>query len=188
MELMSDEEIAVRVQKGDTESFGVIVNNYQAKLSRYGRKFLSDNHMIEDLVQDVFLKVYKNINSFNPKLKFSSWIYRIAHNEFVNTIRKRRILEVLSFNFDEILPTLFASETADKEVNEKELKEMLENNLSQIPAKYREILTLYYYEELSYQEISEILRIPVSTAGVRIRRGRLMLEKIFKINHPNYGK
>lgn len=176
----TDEGIALQVQKGDSESFGILVERYQAKLLRYGRKFLPNRYDIEDLVQDIFLKAYKNIQSFDPEMNFSPWIYRIAHNEFVNAIQKIKRMPLLTFDFDEFLPYLFAKETADQETNEKDVKAMLDKYLNMIDSKYREPLILYYLEEMSYQEISEILHIPVSTVGVRLKRGRALLK-----NHLN---
>jgi len=170
----------VLVINKDQELFGEVMRRYQAKLLRYGKKFLSNKRDIEDLVQDIFLKAYKNIQGFNLKMRFSPWIYRIAHNEFINTIQKTRRMPLLIFDFDKFLPHLFAKETADQEINEKDMKAMLNKGLSKIDPKYREPLILYYLEEMSYQEISEILHIPVSTVGIRLKRGRAFLRRVFE--------
>ena len=84
-----DEEIARRVQEGDIESFGLLVGRYEAKITRYAGKFLLNGEDDKDLAQEVFIKAYVNIQSFDANRKFSSWLYRIAHNEFINAIRKR---------------------------------------------------------------------------------------------------
>lgn len=173
----TDEEIASQVQKGDTGSFGILVERYQAKLLRYGKKFLYSSHDIEDVAQDIFIKAYRNIKSFNPKMRFSPWIYRIAHNEFINTMQKVKRMPLLTFDFDQFIPYLFAKETGEQTVNEKDMKAMLNDGLDKINRKYREPLILYYFEEMSYQEISEILHIPVSTVGIRLKRGRALLKK-----------
>ena len=83
----SDEDIARTVQKGDREAFGLLVLRYQPKLARYARKFLFRGDDVTDLIQDVFVKAYTNIQGFDPKRRFSPWIYRIAHNTFVNAVR-----------------------------------------------------------------------------------------------------
>ena len=85
----TDEEIARRAQEGDIESFGLLVGRYEAKITRYAGKFLLNNEDAKDLAQEVFIKAYVNIQSFDANRKFSSWLYRIAHNEFINAIRKR---------------------------------------------------------------------------------------------------
>ncbi|MHA1211225.1 MAG: RNA polymerase sigma factor, partial [Candidatus Heimdallarchaeota archaeon] len=100
----TDEEIARLVQSGNIDIFGEIVNRYEEKIKRYGRKFLSGIQDIEDIVQDVFLKTYENIQSFDTKRKFSSWIYRIAHNEFVNALKKHKKKPLPLFELDILFP------------------------------------------------------------------------------------
>jgi len=87
----TDEAIALRVQGGDGEVFGELIERYQAKLSRYARKFLLDPDDAADIVQDIFIKSYQNIQSFDATRRFSPWIYRIAHNEFVNALKKTSV-------------------------------------------------------------------------------------------------
>ncbi len=86
---ISDEELARAVQKGDKERFGVLMERYEKKLFRYGRRFLSQKENVEDAVQEVFIKTYQAIQSFDPEQRFSPWIYRIAHNMFVNALKNR---------------------------------------------------------------------------------------------------
>ncbi len=177
MHQKTDEEIAAQVQRGDTEPFRELAERYETKITRYARRFLSHNQDIEDLVQDVFIKAYENIQSFNTKMKFSPWLYRIAHNEFVNALRKKSRLPLYSFDFDTLLPHPLAKETADDKANEREIKNTLDKWLNKLSPKYREPLVLYYFEELGYQEIAEVLHIPVSTVGVRLNRGKNILKK-----------
>jgi RNA polymerase sigma factor (sigma-70 family) len=106
----TDEEIAREVQQGKTESLGVLIERYEPKLSRYAKKFLSDPEDGKDVIQDVFIKAYTNIKQFNVDKKFSSWIYRIAHNELVNAIKKKNREPITSFDFDTILPHLLNGE------------------------------------------------------------------------------
>lgn len=177
---ISDEEIVYKVQKGDIESFGLLIDRFQSRLLRYGHRFLSSDDDITDLVQEVFIKVYTNIQSFNTNMKFSPWIYRIAHNEFVNRIKKSKIKPLIFFDSDEMFPHPEAQETADGESYDRELREEMDKRLREIDPKYREVLVLYYFEDMDYDEISEILHVPVSTIGVRLRRGRDQLKKIIK--------
>ncbi len=176
----TDEEIALRVQNGDIESFGILVERYEQKMMRYAERFLLKNEA-EDLAQEVFIKAYVNIKSFDIKRKFSPWLYRIAHNEFINAIKKKSRESLLFFfDADTIFPHPIAKETADGELNKRELKETLDKNLGKLSPKYREPLVLYYFDELNYEEIAEILHIPVSTVGVRLNRGKTILKKIIK--------
>ncbi len=175
----TDEEIAREVQQGKTESLGVLIERYEQKLSRYAKKFLSDPEDGKDVIQDVFIKAYTNIKQFNVDKKFSSWIYRIAHNELVNAIKKKNREPIISFDFDTILPHFITSkETAESKILDDDLKKTLDTYLSKIPTKYREILILYYLQELDYKEISEILKIPQSTVGVRLKRAKIMAKKL----------
>lgn len=176
---MTDEEIALRVQAGEQDAYGDLIARYETKLMRYARKFLSDKEDATDIVQDIFIKAYENIQSFDATRRFSPWIYRIAHNEFVNALKKkatRRI--VFTIDMDTLFPHLAAAETADSAALERDMRETLEKHLEGVSMKYREPLVLYYLESLDYKEISEILQIPVSTVGVRLARGRASLQKI----------
>lgn len=177
---ISDENLALLVQKGDTEKFGVLMERYQAKLFRYGKKFMSREDNIEDVVQDVFIKAYQNIKSFDVNQKFSPWIYRIAHNTYINAIKKTSIGPSYIFDFDTLLSHTVVEDPIVREREQKEIKEIVEQGLSQIEPKYREILVLYYIEDLSYKEIAEILHIPVGTVGVRIMRAKEILKEKYK--------
>ena len=179
---LTDEQIAIKVQAGDGDAFGVLIERYEAKLKRYARKFLNRLEDIEDLVQDVFIKAYTNIQSFDTDQRFSPWIYRIAHNTFVNELKRQQRGGFAIFEADTFLPQLPAKETADSDALDADLKAELDSLLLELLPKYREVVVLYYFEELSYQEISEVLHIPVTTVGVRMNRARTKLRSCYKKN------
>ncbi len=176
----SDEHIAHKVQEGDKDAFGALVDRYEQKLLRYGRKFLARREDIEDIVQDVFMSAYKNIKSFDTTQRFSPWIYRIAHNAFVNGLRRNERSFVL-IDFD----TLSSHPVyEDPTISEREIAEMrghIDQALVKLSPKYREVLALHYFEELPYKDIAEILEVPVGTVGIRIKRAKEALKK--EINH-----
>lgn len=177
-EAETDEAVALRVQAGEQDAFGELIERYTAKLSRYARKFLFDTEDAADVVQDTFIKAYENIQSFDSTRRFSPWIYRIAHNEFVNALKKKQASRtVFTFDIDTLLPHLTASETADSAALERDVRSTLDAHLGELDPKYREPLVLYYLEGMDYKEISDILHIPVSTVGVRLARGRTILKK-----------
>lgn len=95
MNQLTDEQIVAAILNGDKDLYRNIIKRYEKKLLRYLRKFLSDPNDIEDILQVVFMKVYKNLYGFGPGKKFSSWIYRIAHNEAVNYLKKVKAAEFL---------------------------------------------------------------------------------------------
>lgn len=175
----SDEEIIKAIQAGDTELFGTIVVRYEQRMMRYAQRFLFGYTDAQDVVQDVFIKAYTNIQGFDTKRKFSSWIYRIAHNEFINAIKKKGKEPLPFFDPDTLFPHPVSNERTDRHVLESELKVALDESLGQLDPKYREPLVLFYYEEMDYQTIAEILKIPKSTVGVRINRGKKALNKIY---------
>ncbi len=177
----SDEVIASRASAGETEAFGVLVSRYEGKIRRYGRTFLSVREDIDDVVQEVFIKAFVNIKSFNAARRFSPWLYRIAHNEFVNALKKKSRQPFFSFDFsaDTVLPHFIAAERSESAAEERLLRRAIEPCLNELPEKYREPLVLYYTEELSYGEIAEVLHLPVATVGVRIGRARGLLKKAY---------
>lgn len=177
---MTDEEIALLVQEDDVESFGILVDRYEIKLMRYAKRFLPTKEDIEDIVQEVFIKAYTNIHGFNAKRRFSPWIYRIAHNEFVNALKKKSNEPLPFFDPDTIFPHPVADVDLEKELDFKELKNDLDKLLYGLNPKYREPLILYFFEEMSYLNIAEVLHIPVSTVGVRIKRGKNILKELYK--------
>ena len=181
----TDEEIAAQVQNGDIEAFRELMERYEPKMARYARRFLFDGDEASDLLQEIFIKAYTNIKSFDLTRRFSPWIYRIAHNEFVNALKKKKKDRGLIslFYVDVLFPHPVAKETADGEVNRKEFKKALDRSMEEIDPKYREPLTLYYYDEMDYREIAEIMRLPVSTVGVRLQRGKNLLRKLIEDNN-----
>ena len=179
---MTDEEIAALVQKGNSEIFGQLMDRYTEKLSRYGRKFLSSPENIEDIVQDVFIKTYQNMQSFDSTRKFSSWIYRIAHNAFVNALRDRATEPLIPFDFDALISHTAYEDSTQERKEAEEMRVLLKKGIQDLTAMYREVVTLYYFENLDYRDISDILEIPVGTVGIRLSRAKAMLKKHLHTN------
>ena len=174
----TDEMIVEEVQRGDTQAFGELVSRYEEKIMRYAGKFLSEIDDRKDVVQEAFIKAYANIQGFDAKRRFSPWIYRIAHNEFVNALAKKSKIPTISFDPDLLFPHPVAAETADGNAARREMREMLDMHLANISPKYREPLVLYYFEDMDYSHIAEVLEIPVSTVGVRLNRGKAILKEL----------
>jgi len=173
----TDEAIVAAVQQGETNEFKTLLERYEAKISRYGRRFLSDPEDIADLVQGIFIKAYVNIKSFDTQRRFSPWIYRIAHNEFVNALKKHKREPFFVFETDTIFPKLASKEHSDDNLMNSDLRATMDKCLKAINTKYQEVLILFFYEELSYQDIADVLHIPISTVGVRIKRAKEELKK-----------
>lgn len=180
---LTDEELVVAVRERDQELFSEIIRRYQTKLTHYLRKFIGVPDELEDVLQEVFIKVYRNLYGFNAGRRFSPWIYRIAHNEAVNHIAKNKNAVSLDDQEWEII-----DEAVDikADVDRGLLKRVLEDGLQKMNNKYREPLILYFFEEKSYEEISDILHIPSSTVGVLIMRAKAQLKQI--VQQKIYGR
>lgn len=181
---LSDEKLVLFVQRNSGEGFDEVIDRYQKKLFGYVIRILKDEDQAEDVVQETFIAAYRNINGFDTKRKFSSWIYRIAHNKAINEIRKNRKNVSL-----EDAPEIADNEGKEKieaELDKGQVRELLERHIDVLPLKYKEIIILRFFEDKSYEEISDILKIPISTAGVRIKRGLERLKTNVDINIEDY--
>ena len=174
----SDEILARKTAK-DQNAFNPLVEKYAEKIRRYIARIIGNWDEAEDLTQDVFLKAYKNINSFNPKLKFSSWLYRIAHNESVNFIKKHYRFKRVEFK-DEIKNKLLEEKNALSKILEKENIKLARNGLLKLKTSDREILELFYFENKSYSEVSDILQMPINSVGPKVKRAKDKLKKMIK--------
>lgn len=181
IEKATDEEIVILVQKGDKDAYGHIISRFEPKIKRYAYRFFRDKEDITDTVQDVFIKAYINLQSFDTKMKFNPWIYRIAHNEFVNKIAWKSIRKFVPIDSDELIPlAISAKEDVMRDALQEDEKRLMEKHLSQLDDKYKTPIILFYYDQLSYEEISDILQIPPNTVGVRIKRGKDKLKNIIQ--------
>jgi len=176
-----DEEIVRQVQRGKIDFFDILINRYEKKMMNYARNFLSDKEDVHDVLQEIFIKAYKNIKSFDAERRFSPWLYRIAHNEFVNALKRRNKKTLPLFDLDVFFPQ-YAREAKNisREIDQKEMRQILDRFLGQLEPKYKEPIVLYYFEELSYKEIADVLQIPISTVGIRIKRAKDALQLICK--------
>lgn len=170
----ADIDIAIvrRVKAGDGEAFGELMDRYEGKLDRYLRRFLYDDHAVTDVLQDVLIKAYVHIQSFDEGYSFSSWVYRIAHNEAVNAIKKKKATPFSWFEPETLVPYFSFDDQTVEALDREALKQELDRVLDKLPQAHKEILILFFYEELSYKEIALILKIPVSSVGVRINRAK----------------
>jgi RNA polymerase sigma-70 factor (ECF subfamily) len=169
----SDEEIVALVSSKNQELYTVIVERYQSKLMRYIGTIVHDHAKASDIVQETFIKAFINLRSFDIHKKFSSWIYRIAHNEALNVMRK----QYREVKFDDTIEFPSDEDVMD-DFEQRETAEMLRKCIRDIPPLYSEPLALYILEEKSYEEISDILRISMGTVATRISRAKMLMKKI----------
>lgn len=175
----TDEELA-SIALEDDLAFAEIVKRYQGKLINYIKRISNvSNEEAEDLLQDSFLKAYKNLNDFDTSLKLSSWLYRITHNQVISEYRKKSVrAHGNSVELDEILIEKLASDfDTSKEVDISLLKINIDKILETMDDKYKEVIVLRFFEEQSYQEMSDILRKPLGTIATLVNRAKLQFIK-----------
>ncbi|MBU1110862.1 RNA polymerase sigma factor [Patescibacteria group bacterium] len=174
---LSDEKLVEYVRSQDQEQYREITNRYQRKLLRYAESITKDKFLAQDVVQQAFIKAFINLYSFNIKKKFSSWIYRIVHNEAINHLKKyKRELNLKHEHWQNLESN---DKSIEKSLIQKDKKEKLLAALKELPVNYRAPLTLRYFDKKSYEEISNILKIPTGTVGTRINRGKKELRQLF---------
>ena len=158
----------------DQDNFAYLMNRYEAKLSRYIRRISGLRaEDAEDILQDVFIKTYQNINSFDKSLKFSSWIYRIAHNEVISNWRKKKARpEEATWDVTDLLNNLADDTDMSKNIDIEYLRKNIDTILASMDMKYREVLILKFLEEKDYREISDILKKPMGTVATLISRAK----------------
>lgn len=176
---LSDEELVVLTLK-DKDNYECLVKRYEKKLARYVAHLSGlGREDAEDVLQEAFVKAYINLNDFDPRLKFSSWIYRITHNETVTHLRKKSVRpKTIDFQADfEIFETIQDDLDLLEQIDRKFLRENLNRLIAGLDKKYREPIILKFLEEKNYQEISDILKIPMGSVATLISRGKKQLRE-----------
>lgn len=180
----SDEELIERFQKGDREAFEKIVERYKDQLLNFAYRFLGSRQEAEDVVQDTFLRVYRNRKAYRRVARFSTWIYTIAGNLAKTELRKRKrrkLFSISDLGFEEKdyeISDLSHNPEDDVEGTLKE--EIIQREIEKLPPKFREVIILRDVQGLSYEEIALILKIPIGTVKSRVNRARLRLQKRLK--------
>lgn len=177
----SDEEL-VTLCISNKEHLSCVIERYERPLARYIRRLtaLSPDD-VTDILQEIFIKVYINLNSFDTNLKFSSWIYRIAHNVVISHHRKlsaRPEGNLIDVD-DTVLASIAAETNLVAESDTRILKKHLNEALSRLPLKYREVLILRFFDERDYEEMSDILKKPIGTIATLLNRAKKKLREAF---------
>lgn len=170
----TDEELA-RLAIDNEDYFLYLMKRYEQKLLAYIMRISNISfEEAEDILQEVFIKVYLNLNDFNTNLKFSSWIYRITHNQVISNYRKikARPEHINIEDNDYLIKNLSSDFDISKELDQQILKEKVKKILEAMDIKYREVLILKYLEGRDYEEISDILTKPLGTVATLINRAK----------------
>ena len=186
---ISDEVLIKKFQDGDISAYNQIVYRYKDRLLNFIYRFLNDLDRSEDLVQDTLLKLYTHKDSYREIAKFSTWLYTIAANLARTELRKlkrRKTFSVTELSYED---REFIISSTDADPSDKDLSKNFEKNvqqaLSELPDDFKTIIILRDIQELSYDEISKIVELPLGTVKSRINRGRVKLQQLLKKKGEN---
>lgn len=169
----------------DREYLGCLIDRYEEKLRRYLRRFMpSLREEEDDVLQEIFLKVFTHARAFDSALSFSSWVYRIAHNEAVSWLRRQN-KRAQTYTYDEEEIALFRESILQAMQKEEYMvtNDEVQRVLYALPAHYRSVLVLFFLEGKTYEEISDILTIPVGTVGTYMHRAKKAFSTIYARHH-----
>ncbi|MFQ5570839.1 MAG: RNA polymerase sigma factor [Rhodothermales bacterium] len=183
---MCDEDLMLQFQRGTIEAFDILVNRYKDPLTSYIYRFLGDVRECEDLLQETFLRVYRNRHSYRRIAKYSTWLYTIAGNLARSEYRKRKRRKLFSLQSinreDEAYEVEIPDETfsPDRHTENTLQDHYIQEALKQLPEEFREVVVLRDVQQLAYEEIAQITGLPMGTVKSRINRGRTKLQRLLK--------
>jgi len=180
-EKLTDEQLISRFQNGDVSSFDILVRRYQNPLFNYVSRFVGDATEAEDIVQETFYRLYRNKHYYKEIAKFSTWIYTIAGNLARTELRRKKKRKFFSINFfmstdkdyDIPDPTSSPEEKLDAVVTD----EIIQKAIKKLAPKFKEVILLRDVQGFSYDEIAEIVNVPLGTIKSRVNRARLKLQE-----------
>jgi RNA polymerase sigma-70 factor (ECF subfamily) len=182
---LSDEELIAEAQNDNEVAFNLLVGRYKDPLMNFVFRFVGDLDDCEDIVQETFIRVYRSRKSYRPVAKFSTWAYTIATNLAKSHLRRKKLRKIITFSRsrDEPEPMYdLPDENArtDAMVESSFREERIQRALDTLPVKYREIVVMRDVQELTYEEIVAITRMPMGTVKSRINRARALLQEMLK--------
>ncbi|MCB0805993.1 MAG: sigma-70 family RNA polymerase sigma factor [Bacteroidales bacterium] len=186
-ESLSDKEVISKSLE-NIDFFACLYERYEPRLLRYIRKISGASHdEAGDILQDAFIKIWKNLHSFNDELKLSSWLYRIVHNETISFFRKKKswgknnIVELGNTHIPDM------PDNSETDTDPEERYFLTHMVLDQLALKYKEVLVLKFMEKMSYEEISDILKLPEGTVAARINRAKKLFKNLADKQHISFN-
>jgi RNA polymerase sigma-70 factor (ECF subfamily) len=179
--MMNENELITKAQGGDVKAFEDLVRLYQDKIFNIVVYRVKDRALAEDITQEIFIRVFKNINKFSFKSNFYTWLYTVANNVIKDSYKKYR-------SITESLPAEFVPETSieiSEEIKREEIKRVVQEAIFQLSADFQLVLILADMEGLDYKEISQIIKAPTGTVKSRLHRAREMLKDYILKKHGN---
>ncbi|HEX2960923.1 MAG TPA: RNA polymerase sigma factor, partial [Ignavibacteriales bacterium] len=181
--LLSDEEIVKKVTGGDINFYEVIMRRYNQRLFRIGHAYLRDDDEIEDAIQSAYLKAYEQLNNFQGRSSFSTWLIRIYINELLQGLKKKKRFQnyfdpdLINNSYDPPEVGTYNMETPYNSTLNNELKDILEKAVDELPEKYRVVFIMREIEDMSVSETSKSLNITEANVKVRLNRAKNILRE-----------
>jgi RNA polymerase sigma-70 factor (ECF subfamily) len=179
---LSDERLVELSLDGDEDAFGVLVRRYQRRLTAFLSQLVGDMELARELSQEAFVRAWSALERFNPKYRFSTWLFRIAHNLGIDHLRRRRLLTTPLYRTDSegdevevVVPDLDKDPLGHLENRAlaSELREVIDG----LRPEYRELVLLRHFGGLSYQEIADFTEMPLGTVKNKLFRAHSVLRK-----------
>ena len=179
---LTDEKLIARFQDGDINAYNELVDRYKDRLLNFVFRYFNNREQAEDVVQETLIKLYTHASYYKNIAKFSTWLYTIAKNNALTELRKnkRKRTDSLWTNEGKPIDIETKGDSLEKTVHNEIAVEALNRYLGEIPENFRIAVVLRDFQELSYEEISKILEIPIGTIKSRINRGRIQLSEKMK--------
>lgn len=166
-----DSILMLKFKEGDVSAFETLMRKYKKQVLNVVYRYLGNSNEAEDIAQEVFIKVYQGGSNYKPTAKFFTWLYRITANLCTDYRRKKKPVFVQMDDKE-----LAAKERADGRVEEKRIEEIVRNALDKLPAQQRIAVVLNRYDELTMEEIADVLKMPVNTVKSLIHRAKISLK------------
>lgn len=181
LDQLSDQKLMAQLQDGNPAALERLVERYKSKLFNTIYRMVPDRETAEDILQETFLRVYRERRSYNPIYCFSTWVYTIALNLTKNELKRRS-----RWRFFGLVPN--ENHSGPTEERQGHLNYLMEQAISKLPNRYRMVFVLRDISQLSYEEIAQTLSIPLGTVKSRVNRARLMLQENLKPKLESYAQ
>ena len=176
-----DQLLVERCKAGDQRAFNDLINGYKRQIFSLIYRMVGNAADAEDLAQDTFIKAFRSIGLYDNKYPFHTWLFKIAHNTSIDFLRVNKHAALTIDDAENPIDIEDQGPSLEEKAEHLSQKELIERQLATLPPPYREILMLRHQQELSYEEISQSLEIPIGTVKVRLFRAReIMKEKLVK--------
>jgi len=185
---LNESDLIKKTLEGDDHSFSLLVDKHKDFVFSMAVRILQNEQLAEEVAQDSFLNAYKALKSFEGNSKFSTWLYRITYNVALNALKKENRNREF---FSDQEPVEYMNYSISNQINDSTLDDVERNELGDIvrgciaklPPKFASILTMYHLNQMKYDEISELMRLPIGTVKSHIHRGRVMLRNLILENY-----